>query len=325
MSLFTRLWQGLCRARPVCRPSCLMFLSLSLIAVSSSICPAPTAAGPPSSPEGSARTPLPKKPVFAWVRWTDIAVTHPAMDLWDQSFEAFLDGRNSRIDSTENLALSQALQRELQTLEDEEEGLVPAMNELRRQWQSDHPDASDDALRKAFEGFEETYHARVSEFALRRGEIEKQISALGWSPDDLVFNREKHFRETVARIDSDIRKACVEVARRNGFSAVFDGSLSPIPPGPDVTAPPFDMIAGNPFGDIIAPGWSGNAEEFNEMLKIWISSSGKSLEPLRRSGGPWLIPFGGRDMTLEAMRIIRDEYNKKSPGKTGIKGKDAQR
>lgn len=248
---------------------------------------------------------------FAYVNWTDLVVTHPAMNFWDQSTGAFLDERNSRIDSPGNLAVSQALQRELETICSEEKGLIPAMNEMRRQWQSDNPKASMDAIRNAFAAMEETYRDRTAGFALRRAELEKRISDMGWSSDDLIFNREKHFQKTVGRIASDIDDACARLMKNHGLSAIFDGSPPPCPEGPDITSPPFDMIAGNPLADFLSLRESGNYSHLSENLETWLASAGKSLEPMRRLGGPWLIPVKGRNLTLEAMKIIREKYKDK--------------
>lgn len=287
-----------------------------------------------AAPGGGAGGSLPR---IGYMNYAELAAHHPLMGLWENNGQSFTDSRGVGMLSEGKIKLIENMRDQFKAISQEEMDLIPLMNLKRKEWQAEHPNASDAELRAAYAGFEEEFFNRKKSIEEKKYEIEAKLTPIGFTTEDLLFKREQRFDEVTETIYSDIKALAQELKKKHNLEIILDSSPLDSPrliDGLGATGTALsDKTAVNLVSDLLTPqkvdsgkipgGLLSNPPE--QRAKVWYQSRDFLLQRLNAITGSVLLLRGGMDLTGQALKTLRAKYPELSGQKEVKKNSEKNR
>jgi Skp family chaperone for outer membrane proteins len=264
---------------------------------------------------------------IGYLNVTEIIINHPLMALWDPDEQSFRDNRGLKVVSESKILLLENMKREFENLTREEENLIPLMNLLRKEWQLSHPAASDAEVIAAFTEFEKEYFRKRDTIQAKKGQIETNLSPIGFTTEDLLIKRENRFDEVLKNITSDITRVTSTLKNSRKLDLILDSSCLDEPSSSQKddhdsltgSNPLSDLTAINLVSDILDANTSISEKRTLEFLKNppeqrlteWYRARTTLLKKTSHLSRSRFLLRGGIDLTAAVLKEILAKYQAK--------------
>lgn len=250
---------------------------------------------------------------YGYINYTDIIVTHPLMKLWDNKQKCFIESRHGKRLSRKKIIEREQFFWKLEKIKKNLDGLIPYINFLRSNWQAENPGFTFHEFKEAMKSLDNIYLKKKESLEKELLNIEKKISAAGWTKKEMILNRKKSPERVISIIVNQINKISHDFLEKYNLQAILNSSCLNNPFNDAFYHVHSGISLSNTQGNIYLDALSHletNELKINNLVS-WYNSRDYVLRSFKTTNPKGLLIENGIDLTSKVLVEIKKIYSEK--------------